>query len=94
MEMGRPGKTSRVFLKIVCPHHLSSLSLVGGRLPIKGPVAVISTIAQYDTLVFGVTLFCSVSLYTHRHTSKPFIGLFIQSRHTSGNATSHDPRSS
>jgi hypothetical protein len=34
--MERPGNTSLVFVKIFDPHHLSSPSLVGGRLPIKG----------------------------------------------------------
>jgi len=35
--MKRPGATSWVFLKIFWPHHFSSRSGVGGRLPMKGP---------------------------------------------------------
>ena len=35
--MNRPGATSCVFLKIFWPHHFSSRSGVGGRLPMNGP---------------------------------------------------------
>ena len=40
--MYRPGDTGWVFLKMVGPHHLISLSLVGGRLPRNGPVLMFS----------------------------------------------------
>lgn len=40
MEMSRPGAISLVLRKMVCPHHFSSRSGVGGRLPMKGAIKV------------------------------------------------------
>lgn len=40
--MTLPGRTWVLFWKMVWPHHFSSWSGVGGRLPMKGPVGSVS----------------------------------------------------